>query len=83
MVRSAVTRAVAAAGTRLFTRTLVGVAVGDFVHVSADYDLQGLSVTGYCHASGSVTVVMNNNTAGVIDLASGNWNFMITRNNPA
>jgi len=41
------------------------------VLVSAPYDLQGITCNGYVDADGSVKVRIQNETGGVINLASG------------
>ncbi len=51
--------------------TVTGAALGDFVvSVSLGVDLQGITVTGYVSAANTVSVRIQNETAGTLDLAS-------------
>lgn len=53
------------------TVAVTGAAVGDYVvGVSFGVDLQGLSVTAYVSATNTVSVRIQNETGGAIDLAS-------------
>lgn len=52
--------------------TCAGSVIGDFVQLSFDHDLQGITLTGYVSSANVVTAVFFNSTAGSIDLASGN-----------
>lgn len=61
----------AAAGQTSTTVTLTGAALGDEVTCSFSLSLQLLQLTGYVSAANTVTVVLQNGTAGAIDLASG------------
>lgn len=51
--------------------TLTGAALGDEVTCSLNLDLQGMQLTGYVSVVDTVTVVLRNETAGAINLASG------------
>lgn len=53
------------------TMTVTGAALGDFVDVSFSLDLQGVALTGWVSAANTVSVRFQNETGGVIDLASG------------
>lgn len=53
------------------TVTLTGAALGDEVTCSFSLDLQLLQLTGYVSSANTVTAVLQNGTAGAIDLASG------------
>ncbi len=53
------------------TVTVTGAALGDFAFVSFSLDLQGISVTAYVTAANTVAVRLQNETTGVVDLASG------------
>ncbi len=57
--------------------TATGAALGDFVLVSAPYDLQGITCNGYVDATSSVKIRLQNETGGVIDLASGTWRVRV------
>jgi len=57
-----------------------GVALGLFaVEAIAPYDLQGITLNAYVDAANSVKARLQNETAGVIDLASGTWAFQARR----
>jgi len=58
----------ASAGTEI---TVPGAKLGDFAFVSFSLDVADLSVTADVTAANTVTVTMNNNTGGAVDLASG------------
>ena len=61
------------AGTTM-TMNVVGAAIGDGVLcVSAPYDLQGVTVTGYVSAVDTVSIRLQNNSGGTVELASGPW----------
>jgi hypothetical protein len=53
------------------TVTVTGAAASNPVVVAFGQDLQGMQLTGYVSAANTVTVVLQNNTGGAIDLASG------------
>jgi hypothetical protein len=53
------------------TVTVPGAAFGDFARVSFSLDLQGITLTAWVSASDTVSVRLQNGTAGAIDLASG------------
>lgn len=55
------------------TITVTGAALGDFAMVSAPYDLQGITVTAYVSAADTVSVRIQNESGGTLDLASGTW----------
>lgn len=57
--------------------TVTGVALGDFVLVSAPYDLQGITCNGYVSAADTVKIRLQNETTGTKDLASGTWNIRV------
>ncbi|HBM91008.1 MAG TPA: hypothetical protein DD400_03915, partial [Rhodospirillaceae bacterium] len=61
------------------TITATGAAFGDFVSVSAPYDLQGLVATAYVSAAGSVVIRLHNATGSAVDLASGTWNVRVIK----
>lgn len=61
------------------TATVTGAALGDFVLVSAPYDLQGITVTAYVSAASTVSVRLQNESGGAIDLASGTWRFLVIK----
>jgi hypothetical protein len=53
------------------TVTATGAALGDFALASFSLDLQGITVTAYVSAADTVTVRLQNESGGAIDLASG------------
>lgn len=59
--------------------TATGAALGDFVLVSAPYDLQGITATGYVSAANAVKIRLQNETGGTIDLASGTWRVRVIK----
>lgn len=59
--------------------TVTGAALGNYVQVSAPYDLQGVTVTGYVSASNTVKIVVFNGTSGSITLASGTWKVRVSQ----
>lgn len=67
-------------GTQLgFTITVLNAVVGDFVLVSASYQIAGLQLTAYVSNTNQVTVVLKNDTGGAIDLPSGTWKAKIIK----
>lgn len=52
------------------TVTVTGAALGDFVLVSLGVDVAGISVTGYVSAADTVSVRIQNESGGTLDLAS-------------
>jgi len=65
------------AGETSASITATGAALGDFVLVSAPYDLQGICCNGYVDAADSVKVRLQNETGGAINLASGTWRVRV------
>ena len=53
------------------TVTVTGAALGDYAEVSFSLDLQGITATGYVSSANTVSVRFQNETTGVLDLASG------------
>lgn len=53
------------------TITVSGAALGNRVMVSFSLDLQGQTLTAYCSAANTVTVVLFNSTSGTLNLSSG------------
>lgn len=61
-----------AAGAGVTTTVPVpGAALGDFARESFSLDLQGITLTAWVSAADTVSVRLQNGTAGTIDLASG------------
>jgi hypothetical protein len=62
---------IAAGAVETTTVTVTGAALGDAVTaVSLGVSLAGMTLTGYVSAADTVTVVLKNETAGAVDLAS-------------
>ena len=59
--------------------TVQGVSLGDFALVSAPYSLQGVTVTAYVSANDTVAVLIQNESGGTVDLASGIWRSIVIR----
>ena len=57
--------------------TATGAALGDFVLVSAPYDLQGITCNGYVSATSQVKIRLQNESTATVDLASGTWRVRV------
>jgi hypothetical protein len=57
--------------------TVTGAALGDFVIVSAPYDLQDCIAIGYVQAANTVEIRLQNESTGTRDLASGTWRVRV------
>ncbi len=57
--------------------TVSGAVLGDFVLVSAPYDLQGITCNGYVSIADTVKIRLQNETTGAINLASGIWKAIV------
>lgn len=57
--------------------TVTGATLGDFVIVSAPYDLQDITVTAYVQAANTVEIRLQNEGAATVDLASGTWKIIV------
>lgn len=53
------------------TITVTGAALGDFAEASFSVDLQGITLTAWVSAANTVSVRLQNETGGTLDLASG------------
>lgn len=62
------------------TVSVAGAALGDFVLVSFSLDLQGIILTGYVSAAGTVSVRFQNETGDAINLESGTITAVVIRN---
>jgi len=67
------------AGATIQVTSIRGATLGDFVIVSAPYDLQDITVTAYIQARGVVEIRIQNESGNTIDLASGIWRILIIR----
>lgn len=68
---------VAVSTTTTETIAYPGAALGDFVLPSFSLSLQGLSLSAYVSAANVVTVVLTNNTAAAVNLASGTLSALV------
>lgn len=59
--------------------TIAGVNLGDFVLVSAPYDLQDITVTAYVQAQDTVEIRIQNESGSTVDLASGTWRIVVIK----
>ena len=61
------------------TVTVPGVLANVKAHVKvfAPYTLAGLSATGYVSADNTVTILLQNNSGGAVDLGSGEWGVTV------
>jgi hypothetical protein len=59
--------------------TATGAALGDFVLLSAPYDLQDITATAYVQAADTVEVRLQNEGGATVDLASGTWTVLVLR----
>jgi len=69
----------AISGDIALTGTYVSAAFGDFVQVSAPYDLQGCTATGFVSSAGNVKILVTNQTGGAITFVSGLWNVRLLK----
>lgn len=61
------------------TISVPGAALGDFVIVSFDKDLQGLTLTGYVSSVDTVTTTLVNSTSGSVNLGSGTLKVLVLK----
>lgn len=66
-------------GATLQVTNVAGATLGDFVLVSAPYDLQDITVTGYVQANSTVEIRLQNESGSTIDLASGTWRILVIK----
>lgn len=57
--------------------TVPGARLGDFVRVAAPYVLSGITVTAYVATADQVSIRVQNESGGVLNLASGTWNILV------
>lgn len=69
----------AGAGTTSSAVTVTGAALGDYVLVSAPYDLAGIMATAYVTAANTVKITLHNTTGAAVDLASGTWKIRVLK----
>jgi fructose-1,6-bisphosphatase/inositol monophosphatase family enzyme len=61
------------------TITVTGAALGDFAVVSAGVDLAGVTCTAYVSAANTVSFRLQNESGGVVDLASTTFRAMVIK----
>lgn len=61
--------------------TVTGAALGDFAIPSFSLDVTDLQLTADVTAANTVTALLNNNTGGAIDLASGTIYILVIKRN--
>jgi hypothetical protein len=66
-------------GVTLNDVVVTGAVLGDFVLVSAPYDLQGIVCSASIQATNYVRIRLQNETGGTIDLASGTWKVRVIK----
>lgn len=59
------------------TVTVTGAALGDFVLVSLSVDIAGITITGYVSAADTVSVRVQNESGGTVDLASATLRALV------
>ena len=59
--------------------TIAGAAVGDFVIMSTDQDLQGVLVTGYVQSTNTVYARVQNETGASVVVPAGNWYALVLK----
>ena len=67
------------AGETIQITPVTGATLGDFVLVSAPYDLQDITVTAYVQATGVIEIRIQNESGATVDLASVIWRILIIR----
>ncbi len=67
------------AGETVQVTGVTGATLGDWVLISAPYDLQDITVTAYVQATGVVEIRIQNESGSAINLASGIWRILIIR----
>lgn len=61
------------------TIVVTGAALGDYVDVSFSQDLLGITLTAYAYQNNGVAVRFQNETGGVVDLASGTLRVIVRK----
>jgi hypothetical protein len=56
-----------------------GAECGDYVQVSAPYDLEGLIYSGYIRAPDIARIVLFNKTGNIVTLNEGEWTVKVTK----
>lgn len=67
------------AGETIQVTGVSGATLGDWVLVSAPYDLQDITVTAYVQANDIVEIRIQNESGSTIDLANGIWRILVIK----
>ena len=67
------------AGETLQVTGVMGATLGDFVVVSAPYDLQDMMVSAYVQALDTVEIRIQNESGTTINLAEGTWRLLVIK----
>jgi hypothetical protein len=59
--------------------TVTGASLGDYIEVSFTQDLQGIILTAYAYQNDGVAVRFQNESGGVVDLASGTLSVIVRK----
>ncbi len=63
-----------------FDLTINDVKIGDIIHISPPYDVQGLSYYGWVSEVDTVFVALHNNTGASVSLGVGTWRIVVNKN---
>lgn len=61
------------------TVTVTGAALGDFVDVAPGINTQGMLIWGWVSAANTVSIRIQNETGGALNIASSTWNILVRR----
>ena len=70
---------ISAAGYTATTLTLTGASLGDYVQASFSLDITGCTLHAFVSATNTVTAVLQNLTAGTINISSGTLRVRVER----
>lgn len=59
------------------TLAVPGARIGDQVELAAPYNLSGVIATAYVNTTNTVTILLNNESGGTVDLGSGTWRVSV------
>lgn len=59
--------------------TVTGAALGDFVLLGPGVDVADVTVSAFVTAANTVTIRVQNESGGAVNLASSTWNIMVLR----
>ncbi|OGM06040.1 hypothetical protein A2125_01465 [Candidatus Woesebacteria bacterium GWB1_43_5] len=67
------------AGETIQVTGVTGATLGDYVFISAPYDLQDITVTAYVQSNDTVEVRIQNESGAIVNLDSGTWRILIIK----